>query len=71
MPTSPRMLMISGYVRLSSLSSILLTVRKDLVREANEANEAERGMGFLKAIRTYPKAMAWSMILSSAIIMEG
>lgn len=25
----------------------------------------------MKALRTYPKAMAWSIILSSAIIMEG
>lgn len=44
---------------------------KDLVREANAANEGERNMGLLKALKTYITAMAWSMILSSAIIMEG
>jgi hypothetical protein len=42
-----------------------------LVTEANQANEAEHGMGLLQAFKTYPKAMAWSVVLSSALIMEG
>ena len=42
-----------------------------LVTEADEANQRERGMKLSEAFRTYPKAMAWSIILSSSIIMEG
>ena len=42
-----------------------------LVNEANEANERERSMKLLTAFRLYPKAILWSIILSSALIMEG
>ncbi|KAI1388950.1 sugar transporter [Hypoxylon trugodes] len=42
-----------------------------LVNEANEANERERGMKLSQAFKIYPKAIAWSMILSSCLIMEG
>jgi MFS transporter, SP family, general alpha glucoside:H+ symporter len=42
-----------------------------LVAEADEANRNERSMKLLEAFRIYPKAMAWSVLLSSAIIMEG
>ncbi|KAH8821994.1 MFS maltose permease MalP [Xylogone sp. PMI_703] len=42
-----------------------------LVTEANEANERERGMKLLDAFRIYPKAMFWSVVLSSSLIMEG
>lgn len=39
--------------------------------EANEANQRERGMKLLDAFRIYPKAMFWSVVLSSTLIMEG
>ncbi|KAI0013173.1 sugar transporter [Xylariaceae sp. FL0662B] len=42
-----------------------------LVNEADEANERERGMKLTHAFKVYPKAIAWSMILSSCLIMEG
>ena len=42
-----------------------------LVSEANDANERERGMNLKTAFRVYPKAIMWSMLLSSALIMEG
>ncbi|KAI5863532.1 sugar transporter [Durotheca rogersii] len=42
-----------------------------LVNEANEANDRERGMALSHAFKVYPKAIAWSMILSSCLIMEG
>ncbi|KAI1129825.1 general alpha-glucoside permease [Nemania abortiva] len=42
-----------------------------LVNEANEANERERGMTLLYAFKVYPKAIGWSMLLSSCLIMEG
>jgi SP family general alpha glucoside:H+ symporter-like MFS transporter len=41
------------------------------VSEANEANEREKGMKLLDAFRIYPQAMFWSVVLSSALIMEG
>ncbi|KAJ8127554.1 hypothetical protein O1611_g6082 [Lasiodiplodia mahajangana] len=42
-----------------------------LVNEANEANEREREMTLLYAFKVYPKAIGWSMLLSSCLIMEG
>ncbi|MCJ1289381.1 hypothetical protein MMC34_000913 [Xylographa carneopallida] len=33
--------------------------------------EAEKRMGIIEGFRLYPKAAAWSMLLSTAIIMEG
>ncbi|KAI8964736.1 sugar transporter [Daldinia sp. FL1419] len=42
-----------------------------LVNEANEANERERDMKLSHAFKIYPKAVGWSMLLSSCIIMEG
>ncbi|KAI4599148.1 hypothetical protein KJ359_002107 [Pestalotiopsis sp. 9143b] len=42
-----------------------------LVNEANVANERERDMKLSTAFRTYPKAIGWSVVLSSCIIMEG
>ncbi|TGJ87246.1 hypothetical protein E0Z10_g1552 [Xylaria hypoxylon] len=42
-----------------------------LVNEANEANEREREMTLRHAFKVYPKAIGWSMLLSSCLIMEG
>ncbi|KAK7751951.1 hypothetical protein SLS62_006094 [Diatrype stigma] len=42
-----------------------------LVREANEANDRERDMKLSTAVKIYPKAIGWSMVLSSCLIMEG
>ncbi|KAI0853957.1 sugar transporter [Daldinia vernicosa] len=42
-----------------------------LVSEANDANERERDMKLSHAFKVYPKAVGWSMLLSSCIIMEG
>ncbi|KAI0513104.1 general alpha-glucoside permease [Xylaria bambusicola] len=42
-----------------------------LVNEADEANERERGMTLRHALKVYPKAIGWSMLLSSCLIMEG
>ncbi|KAI0809543.1 general alpha-glucoside permease [Xylaria sp. FL0064] len=42
-----------------------------LVKEADEANERERGMTLRHAFKVYPKAIGWSMLLSSCLIMEG
>ncbi|KAM0815457.1 hypothetical protein AB5N19_01251 [Seiridium cardinale] len=42
-----------------------------LVNEADEANNRERDMKLSTAFKTYPKAIGWSVILSSCLIMEG
>lgn len=39
--------------------------------EAQHAADDEKSMGLLQAIRLYPKAVGWSVVLSSALIMEG
>ncbi|KAK7921300.1 hypothetical protein PG985_009322 [Apiospora marii] len=42
-----------------------------LVHEADAANQRERDMTLLTAFKIYPKAIAWSAVLSSCLIMEG
>ncbi|GAB7355748.1 hypothetical protein MBLNU459_g6437t1 [Dothideomycetes sp. NU459] len=39
--------------------------------EAARATEAEHSMSLLQALKTYPKAVGWSILLSTAIVMEG
>lgn len=38
---------------------------------AKSAAEAEHKMTLLQGIRTYPKAIAWSVLISTCIAMEG
>lgn len=42
-----------------------------VVEEARDASQIEQTMTVREAARLYPKAIAWSMLLSTAIIMEG
>ncbi|KAI1801787.1 sugar transporter [Daldinia bambusicola] len=42
-----------------------------LVSDAKNAADAEQEMSLLKAVRLYPKAIGWSVLLSSTLIMEG
>lgn len=42
-----------------------------LASEAKVAAEAEHHMSLWDAVRTYPKAIGWSVLLSSTLIMEG
>lgn len=42
-----------------------------LLSEAKEATHAEKSMTIMQAFKTYPKAVMFSMILSTAIVMEG
>ncbi|KAK4164024.1 general substrate transporter [Cladorrhinum sp. PSN259] len=41
------------------------------VNVAHAANQKEHAMTLLTAIKTYPKAIAWSVLVSSTLIMEG
>ncbi|OTB10708.1 hypothetical protein K445DRAFT_322727 [Daldinia sp. EC12] len=42
-----------------------------LVSDAKRATDVEQEMSLLKAIKLYPKAIGWSVLLSSTLIMEG
>lgn len=42
-----------------------------LVDEAQEAADQERSMGVWQSIKTYPKACGWSVLASTALVMEG
>lgn len=43
----------------------------NLIHEAKDATDTEKSMTIMQAFRTYPKAVMFSMCLSTAIIMEG
>lgn len=42
-----------------------------LVNSAKLATEKEQNMTLLQGIKLYPKAIAWSVLISTCIIMEG
>lgn len=42
-----------------------------LILEAEAGTNAEHSMTLWQGLRTYPKASAWSMLISVAVIMEG
>lgn len=43
----------------------------NLTQDAHQATEFERNMTFFQAVRMYPKASFFSMVLSLSLIMEG
>ena len=43
----------------------------DTLEGAQRATEEEHGMSLREGIRKYPKAVFWSILFSSALIMEG
>lgn len=45
--------------------------RDALGHEAKQAANSEHTMSLMKAIKLYPKAIGWSVLLSSTLIMEG
>lgn len=44
---------------------------KDFAPEAQVATAKEHALGLRQALKAYPKAILWSIALSSAVIMEG
>lgn len=42
-----------------------------LIRQAQEADAADRKLTIKEAIKKYKKACFWAMILSTSLIMEG
>lgn len=66
--------------RRNSVTADLEQVRKmsaanadiaQLTEDATKATKSEQNMTLKEGIRLYPKAVAWSVLLSAAIIMEG
>ncbi|KAK6530267.1 hypothetical protein TWF694_003629 [Orbilia ellipsospora] len=43
----------------------------EILKEAKEATEIEHNLTLWENIKLYPKSIAWSMLMSTAIIMEG
>lgn len=43
----------------------------DIKRDAKQANQKEHAMTLKEALRTYPKAVGWSVFVSLACVMEG
>ena len=43
----------------------------DVVDYAKLASEKEQKMSLIQGIRLYPKAIAWSFVISTCIVMEG
>lgn len=41
-----------------------------IISDANHASHAEKAMTIYQAVKTYPKAVMFSVILSTAIVME-
>lgn len=42
-----------------------------VISSAKAATDKEQNMTLLQGIKLYPKAIAWSMLISTCIIMEG
>lgn len=47
------------------------TEQQETLHQAKEASDEEHQLTLLQAIRRYPKAVLWSVLLSTCIIMEG
>jgi SP family general alpha glucoside:H+ symporter-like MFS transporter len=42
-----------------------------IIHQAKTATENERTMTLMQGIKLYPKAIAWSVLISTCIVMEG
>ncbi|KAH7355864.1 maltose permease MAL61 [Pyrenochaeta sp. MPI-SDFR-AT-0127] len=51
--------------------SIAVPDIQQVTHDANKATQSEQNMTLRQGLRLYPKAVAWSVLLSAAIIMEG
>lgn len=49
----------------------VVDISADVAVDAARATESERSMTLLQGLKTYPKAVGWSVLLSTAIVMEG
>lgn len=49
----------------------LAQVKTTVVEDAAKATQDERSMTLMQGLKLYPKAVAWSMAISTCIVMEG
>jgi SP family general alpha glucoside:H+ symporter-like MFS transporter len=42
-----------------------------IIQEAKEASDYEHEMSIFECIRRYPKAIGWSVLASTGLVMEG
>ena len=47
------------------------TTEIERVAEAQDANAQEHDLGFFEALKLYPKGVFWSIVMSTAVVMEG
>jgi SP family general alpha glucoside:H+ symporter-like MFS transporter len=45
--------------------------RRELLKDAEDATDQEHELTFLQAIKPYPKAVGWSVLMSTALVMDG
>lgn len=45
--------------------------RQQLLKDAEDATDREHDLTFLQAIKLYPKAVGWSVLMSAALVMDG
>lgn len=55
----------------SSIKSPSFGPSDEMTRNARIATEKEHSMSLWQGIKLYPKAVAWSMLISTCIVMEG
>jgi len=46
-------------------------LERGLLADAEDATNREHELTFLQAIKLYPKAVGWSVIMSTALVMDG
>lgn len=63
---APELLHFPTHDQLQSTKSMEQTIQN-----ARLATESEHKMTLLQGIRLYPKAVAWSVLISTCIVMEG
>lgn len=52
-------------------ASVAVEKFAEIQSEAANATQTEHTMGLMQALKLYPKAVGWSILLSTAIVMEG
>jgi len=67
----PAMSEKQGDQRRFEEAAILHAEGLGLAQEAKQASDSEHSMTLAKAIKLYPHAIGWSVLLSSTLIMEG
>lgn len=69
-----RMSRVSAIQRRESVTRAFSDARRPsqtIINDAANATETEQKMTVWQGLKTYPKAIGWSVVFSSAIIMEG